>query len=637
MFHVKRGSDWSGYVVIHASYAELSACAESLCDLCMFFLRECWYRFRLWEEGSYQDIVEGTEGSIAIRSDITDGRYQYWFISLGHRTTPITCSLYGHLEGPPKTTREFQEIREANPPLEWSLEKCKNWLSYCLSYHKYCGQRGTSKSRFLPTRLLDVGHQKQQWIRLVLSKDLEDSIEAIYTTLSYCWGATNDTARTTKENLNNRLEGIQVESLPQTLQDAIAVTRGLGVQYLWIDALCIIQEGTGENNDWEKELLDMGEIYGRSLLTIAASSASSSEAGFLCRRNGAYWPVRHHYLWDNHDKLIFKAFLPTWEYLYESLPLSKRGWALQERMLASRTLSWTDHGTFWLCGEEHTSEYMGPYSGGLHIDQVVRMLHDICMDVKPSVTTSTSHAQTDSSSEFRRDYTHNSYDGPPYLSKWYELIEELSKRSFTVASDRVPAITGLGKEIASFAGTKFVNGMFRPSSARELCWVVHSFLSVRQIPGIPSWSWASTDQRVFFRSLINFQLLARGAIVDSQQIHICSRLGSLPVTSTGDVDSRLKWISPRRKNPDPVIIFDTEQDAPPWKAGRVRCVQWVTWPCELVHLDKYVKYLRQDHRMLGVILVTAVNKKRHVYRRIGWAKVFNDNCFDKDTTNITLI
>lgn len=265
------------------------------------------------------------------------------------------------------------------------------------------------------------------------------------------------------------------------------------------------------------------------------------------------------------------------------------------------------------------------------------MLHDICMDVKPSVTTSTSHAQTDSSSEFRRDYTHNSYDGPPYLSKWYELIEELSKRSFTVASDRVPAITGLGKEIASFAGTKFVNGMFRPSSARELCWVGHSFLSVRQIPGIPSWSWASTDQRVFFRSLINFQLLARGAIVDSQQIHICSRLGSLPVTSTGDVDSRLKWISPRRKNPDPVIIFDTEQDAPPWKAGRVRCVQWVTWPCELVHLDKDVKYLRQDHRMLGVILVTAVNKKRHVYRRIGWAKVFNDNCFDKDTTNITLI
>ena len=114
-------------------------------------------------------------------------------------------------------------------------------------------------------------------------------------------------------------------------------------------------------------------------------------------------------------------------------------------------------------------------------------LHNICEDVKEFMTTSKLDAQTDSSSDFRRDYfSDNCYNGSLYLNKWYSLVEDLSKRSFTVASDRVPAITGLGKEIASIAGTTFVDGMFRPASAIELCWNGHYSLSARRIPGVPS-------------------------------------------------------------------------------------------------------------------------------------------------------
>jgi hypothetical protein len=206
------------------------------------------------------------------------------------------------------------------------------------------------------------------------------------------------------------------------------------------------------------------------------------------------------------------------------LPLSKRGWVLQERMLASRTMSWTDHGIFWLCGEKHTSEYEDPFSGYAYIDQDTTRLHDICKDVTQFVTTSKSHTRTDSDSEIRRDYSHDSYNESPYLNQWYRLVQDLSKRSFTVTSNRIPAITGLGKEIASIVGTNLVNGMFRPMSVRELCWTGWS-ISARRIPGIPSWSWASIDQRIVFFSPRNVQLLARGATVDSQQMHICSRLG----------------------------------------------------------------------------------------------------------------
>ena len=351
-------------VEIHASYAELSACADSICELCMFFRRECWYGFRLWKKNSSRDIAEVIEGSISIQPGLRSMGLPN-MIRLGHRAAGLECFGSRASYKPPKWTRDFLEIREANPPLERFLEKCKSWLSDCLNHHKGCGRRGTDKSKFRSTRLLDVGPQKQQSIRMVLSKDLEESIEATYATLSYCWGGTNDAARTTKENLENRLESIQVESLPQTLQDAIAVTRGLGIQYLWIDALCIIQ---GENGDWEKELLDMGDMYGQSIVTIAASSASSSNAGFLCRKNGAYWPVRHHQPFGSRpteeydDVFTLEAYIPKWGDLDRSLPLSNRGWVLQERMLASRTLSWTDHGIFWLCGKEDHSEYEDPCS-----------------------------------------------------------------------------------------------------------------------------------------------------------------------------------------------------------------------------------------------------------------------------------
>lgn len=420
-----------------------------------------------------------------------------------------------------------------------------------------------------------------------------------------------------------------MESLPQTLQDAIAVTRALGIQYLWIDALCIIQ---GENGDWEKELLDMGDIYGQSLLTIAASSASSSNVGFLCRKNGAYWPVHDHHLFDSHatgddpEVVTFRAFLPPWEFLDESLPLSNRGWVLQERMLASRTLSWTDEGIFWLCGKEVRSEYEDPCS----VYDTSR-LHDICEDVKEYMTTSKSDAQTESISDFRRDYfSDNSHNGSPHLNKWYSLVQDLSKMSFTVASDRIPAINGLGKEIASITGTKFVNGMFKPISARELCWERYSSRSARRIPGIPSWSWASIDQVVLFCSLTNFQLLAQGATVDTQQIHMCSKLGSLPVSRHGS-----QWRCSSRGNIPGFILFDVQQDAPQEEEGIVKCVQWVTLSAESTVEDKESE---RDHlQMLGIILLSAVDEAQQTYRRVGWAEVVDDGYFDEGFTDITLV
>ena len=64
----------------------------------------------------------------------------------------------------------------------------------------------------------------------------------------------------------------------QTFKDAIDVTRALGVQYLWIDSLCIIQDS---ESAWLCESTLMSDIYRYSYCNIAAAYASSDNVGLF--------------------------------------------------------------------------------------------------------------------------------------------------------------------------------------------------------------------------------------------------------------------------------------------------------------------------------------------------------------------
>lgn len=162
--------------------------------------------------------------------------------------------------------------RGASLTLKQTLELSRHWLVTCKSEHKNCAPRVDEGRHFLPTRLLDVGSPGQESIKLVLSKDISYSGRTDYVALSYCWGTKRNAACTTQENLIGQMSAIPTESLPRTIKDAVEVTRNFGVQYLWVDALCIIQVAASENKDWQSELPNMGRIYRHSLFTIAASS-----------------------------------------------------------------------------------------------------------------------------------------------------------------------------------------------------------------------------------------------------------------------------------------------------------------------------------------------------------------------------
>lgn len=135
-----------------------------------------------------------------------------------------------------------------------------------------------------PTRLIDINSgPESDTVRLTENNKNE---VLPYATLSYCWGGRPQTRRcewlTTMINVHSRGAGLQRSDLPKTLQDSIIIAEQLGIRYLWIDSLCIIQDS---DDDWATEAAKMGEIYLGSVVTIVAASSSSAEHGCFNQRS----------------------------------------------------------------------------------------------------------------------------------------------------------------------------------------------------------------------------------------------------------------------------------------------------------------------------------------------------------------
>ena len=85
--------------------------------------------------------------------------------------------------------------------------------------------------------------------------------------------------KTTQGNLDIHRDNMEFTSLPRTFTDAIIFTRKLGLKYLWIDSLCIVQD---DQDDWHHEPGVMANIYENAVLTLGATaSACTHDANFL--------------------------------------------------------------------------------------------------------------------------------------------------------------------------------------------------------------------------------------------------------------------------------------------------------------------------------------------------------------------
>lgn len=157
-----------------------------------------------------------------------------------------------------------------------SLGLARTWLNTCCESHAQCrsDSNGRLASNFqLPTRLLDI---RSNVPRLTETSNYIWVDRPHYATLSHCWGTEQFLCLTTDNVGRLTREGIALTELTKTFQDAITIARAVGLDYIWIDSLCIVQDDLG---DWYKEAAAMSSVYSGSTLNIAASSAKSGKDG----------------------------------------------------------------------------------------------------------------------------------------------------------------------------------------------------------------------------------------------------------------------------------------------------------------------------------------------------------------------
>ncbi|CAM1503023.1 Fc.00g077990.m01.CDS01 [Cosmosporella sp. VM-42] len=382
----------------------------------------------------------------------------------------------------------------------------KKWLQECLDNHSTCQQFATvTKPKPLPKRVLDLSNDKVVLIETGLREDL-------YVALSHCWGK-EQILITTKETMADRMRDIPFETLPSTFQDAVLITRALGLRYLWIDSLCIIQ---GDVRDWEDQSAKMADIYTGCYLNIATTRSSSGKEGFLgprwTSRNTWDW-VRHFnaaasssagepesryrkcavesYAVSNHDdvdryassdlkvRLTVNASHDSmqtfrWIYMYKvEAPLIQRGWVYQERNLSPRTVHFHSNEMMWDCPDMQRCECSTLNS--------LEIGGDGWSASKSRISTMSSLGQSQ------------------VHGLWRTVVEDYCLLDLTYESDRLPALGGLAtKFFEHMPKDEYLAGLWKSSLGRDLLWKVDSESAAKvsrrwqlgdKTP--PSWSWAS--------------------------------------------------------------------------------------------------------------------------------------------------
>jgi hypothetical protein len=149
---------------------------------------------------------------------------------------------------------------------ERALSLAKRWFEGCRLNHPKC--QAKSNPNFVPSRLLRINDNNEPF-RLLDRDDSELRPPIAYATLSHRWSPETEAIILTTGNRKSRKQhGIAGNDLPRAMRDAILVLCRLGLSYVWIDSLCIVQDST---EDWQHEAGQMADVYSNAELTLSAT------------------------------------------------------------------------------------------------------------------------------------------------------------------------------------------------------------------------------------------------------------------------------------------------------------------------------------------------------------------------------
>jgi hypothetical protein len=222
----------------------------------------------------------------------------------------------------------------------------REWLYWCDMTHG-CDRHNAGLEAAPPTRLIYVGGPDPRSLSLYLPKTNE---RVKYIALSHCWGKDPPTVTdprfcTTNANVEARRESFSIPEDLKTFHDAVRVTRELGIKYLWIDSLCIVQ---WDLEDWNREARRMERVFASAYCIIAATSAIGPKTGFLTRTDDTgYMHVEN----TSGRRFYVCTSMDDFGSDVEGSQLNTRAWVMQERVLAQRTIHFSINQAYWECGE----------------------------------------------------------------------------------------------------------------------------------------------------------------------------------------------------------------------------------------------------------------------------------------------
>ncbi|OCK78429.1 HET-domain-containing protein [Lepidopterella palustris CBS 459.81] len=349
-----------------------------------------------------------------------------------------------------------------------AFSSAKSWLSQCLSEHENCHKQAFPA---LPHRLLDLAiEQDNSLVKLHIS-DVTGNCGQ-YAALSYCWGGPQPIIASTC-SLETLKSGVSVSTLPQTIKDAIEVTRKLGLRYLWVDSLCILQDCA---KDKQIEIQRMGSIYKNATVTIAASSASLVTQGFL--RTARKHPESYPFQFPMPDGTTQEVSISARHFMSPNDPLETRGWEFQEKALSPRLLQFSGIELLWSCQTDPLKTISNDV-----------IYYTIERNRLPSRIFNKAHRKG------------KSWVTPKQrIEMWRKVVSEYSRRELTDPEDRLEALVGVASELRHLWKDQYVYGLWESCMVGLLAWK-SSKKQHQRSSRAPSWSWASLDGPISFNKL----------------------------------------------------------------------------------------------------------------------------------------
>ncbi|KAH6679461.1 heterokaryon incompatibility protein-domain-containing protein [Halenospora varia] len=346
----------------------------------------------------------------------------------------------------------------------------------CSEHHSICS--GLQDSEWYPDRLLHVKESRNgDGCILQLIESHQHKPASRYIALSHCWGPSVPLCTTTG-NADHHRRGIIYDQLPRTFQDCVTVARKFGVQYIWIDSLCIIQN---QRSDWAHHAGLMDRVYENAVFTVTAVSSPSSSTPFLGpdspseRGKFQSHTIDISALAGNDSTVMARTYEPRLLSGFVNGPLEYRAWAWQERHLSIRTIDFTEQEVHWKCAAMNTCECTG--------------VKDIKLLKTPEKVL------------------------PKTIRAWRGTVESYSGRHLTYWTDRLPAMSGMASRFSVDLGSEYVAGLWLSDFPRCLAWYRRELSDCpvgkpcmwRSINnGVPSWSWASIASQVWHLWTMDF-------------------------------------------------------------------------------------------------------------------------------------